>query len=313
VGALDLFAKQTFAEETAGVTRGAMAWEMPPELNLSEVRLDGMLLVRDAAALSGLAAPWSEATGHEQIAIENKMPGDHLGVKPLERALLRRQAWQVQRVETGKTAWRGQVPLWMLAPRLPATIRAVRKMTCVAPGCHAVETGSFSFLWIAANELPLREELIPFLIARSGRPLDDFVRWVATRRPANWVLRMVQIVPMSPDLREEMLRYVPRTDDPEIRKRQRHVAEVIIDMNPDLRDPWVAQGIEQGIERGIEKGAEKALSHQFERRLGRPLTDQEHRALQERLVRLGSDRLGDVVFDLAPEALALWLADSGAT
>jgi len=290
-----------------------MAWEMPPELNLSEVRLDGMLLVRDAAALNGLAAPWSEAHGHEHIAIENKMPGDHLGLRPLERALLRRQAWQVRRVETGKTAWRGQVPLWMLAPRLPATIRAVRKLTCVASGCHAVETGSFSFLWIAANELPLREELIPFLIARSGRPLDDFVRWVASRRPPQWVLRMVQIVPMSSDLREEMARYIPRTDDPEIRKRQRHVAEVLIDMNPDLRDKWVEQEVEKGIEQGIEQGIEKTLRHQFERRLARPLTDDEHRALHERLGRLGSDRLGDMLFDLAPEALALWLADPMAT
>jgi hypothetical protein len=40
-------------------------------------------------------------------------------------------------------------------------------------------------LWIAANELPLADELVPFLIARTGRPLDAFVRWVKTRRRVN--------------------------------------------------------------------------------------------------------------------------------
>jgi hypothetical protein len=35
--------------------------------------------------------------------------------------------------------------------------------------------------------------------------------------------------------------------------------------------------------------------------------------LHDRLGRLGADRLGDVVLDLAPEALAAWLADPTAT
>jgi hypothetical protein len=34
VGQADQFAKQTFAEETARGTRGAMAWEDPPEIGL---------------------------------------------------------------------------------------------------------------------------------------------------------------------------------------------------------------------------------------------------------------------------------------
>jgi hypothetical protein len=251
------------------------------------------------------------------------MPGDHLGLKPLERALLRRQAWQVQRVEAQKPPWRGQVPIWMLAPRIPATLRAVRRVTAVAPGCHAVETGSFSFVWIAANELPLREELIPFLIAlvgrwgfgsrkralrpkpRSGRPLDDFARWVAARRPPAWVLRMVQIVPMSPGLREEMLRYVPQTDDPEVRARQRQVAKILLDLNPDLRNEIAEDGHQKGIEEG--------LGLVYEQRLGRPLTDAEHRTLFERLTTLGRARLGSVVLSLTPEALAAWLADPSAT
>jgi hypothetical protein len=32
------------------------------------------------------------------------------------------------------------------------------------------------------------------------------------------------------------LRFVPRTDDPEIRARQKHVARVLLDMDPELRE-----------------------------------------------------------------------------
>jgi len=53
---------------------------------------------------------------------------------------------------------------------------------------HWVEPEEHRFLWVAANELPLVDELVPFLIARSGQALDEFVRWVASRRPLEWVL-----------------------------------------------------------------------------------------------------------------------------
>jgi hypothetical protein len=47
---------------------------------------------------------------------------------------------------------------------------------------------------------------------------------------------------MPSSLREEMMRYVPRTDDPEIRARQRHVARVLLDMDPELRAEVVEEG-----------------------------------------------------------------------
>ncbi len=57
VGQLDQFAKDTFARETASVTHGAAAWQLAPELNMSEVRLDGLLLVHAPALLAPLAPP----------------------------------------------------------------------------------------------------------------------------------------------------------------------------------------------------------------------------------------------------------------
>jgi len=70
-------------------------------------------------------------------------------------------------------------------------------------------------------------------------------------------------------------------------------------------------GHREGLEKGLEKGL-APLAHQFERRLARPLRDEERRALAEGLERLGPDRLGDVVLDLDAKALAAWLADPNA-
>jgi hypothetical protein len=122
VGQADQFAKRTFAKETKPVTGGAVAWQNPPEIGLTDVQSDGMLLVCRPELLSPLAAPWPEARGHDEVMIEVKMPGDHLDHKAVERAFLRRQARQVQRIEAvkkGEPPWLGQEPLWIVAPHVP--------------------------------------------------------------------------------------------------------------------------------------------------------------------------------------------------
>jgi len=197
MGQPDQFAKRTFAEETERVTGGAVAWQDPPEMGLSHVQADGMLIVRRRELLAGLAAPWPDAGAHDEALLELKMAGDHLDVPAVERALLRRQARQVQRVEAAvkdknKDPWPGQEPLWLVAPHLPAWLRGARDVLAFAPGCYRVGPAWFSFLWIAASELPLVDELVPFLIARSGQALDEFVCWVAPRRPPEWVFGMLE-------------------------------------------------------------------------------------------------------------------------
>jgi hypothetical protein len=59
----------------------------------------------------------------------------------------------------------------------------------------------------------------------------------------------------------------------------------------------------------MEKGAANTVAHQFERRLGRALRDEERACVRERIETLGPDRLGDVVLDLSADELATWLAD----
>ena len=197
MGQVEQFAKQVFAEETAAVTHGGVVWRGPVELGLAEVRLDGLLVVRESATLADLAPPWTEAAGHEEVVLELKMPGDHLDMRPVRRALLRRQAREVVRVEAPGSTWDGEVPLWIVAPRVPATLREKRAVTRVAPGCYRVEPASFPFLWIAANELPLADELMPFLVARSGKPLLEMLHWAGARRPRALVQRMLRFLSMT--------------------------------------------------------------------------------------------------------------------
>jgi hypothetical protein len=79
-----------------------------------------------------------------------------------------------------------------------------------------------------------------------------------------------------------------------------------------VRNEGRNEGLEAGLERGLAAGL-RPLVRQFERRLGRPLSDAERGVLASRLDVVGPDRLGDVVLDLDSAALAAWLASPTAT
>ncbi|MDI1476639.1 hypothetical protein [Polyangium sp. y55x31] len=72
---------------------------------------------------------------------------------------------------------------------------------------------------------------------------------------------------------------------------------------------WIfREGRKEGRKEGRLQGRLETLAHQFERRLGRPLTTPERQTLADRLAKLGAVRVGDVVLDRSPEELARWLA-----
>jgi predicted transposase YdaD len=149
---------------------------------------------------------------------------------------------------------------------LPERISKAYSVKRLAQGCYRVQPAFFSFVWIAANELPLVDELVPFLVARSGNALAKFVRWVVRRRPVEWVLNMIQILPMSESLREEMRRYVPITDDPGVRARQEVVARYLLDILPELRREVREEGHEEGRENGRLQEARSLLRRILSRR-----------------------------------------------
>jgi hypothetical protein len=233
VGQPELFAKRTFAQETAALTHGAVTWKDPPEISLTHIQADGGFLVQRSSRLPRLRPPWGYVHGHDEIQLEIKMAGDHLDLAAIERILLRRQAWQVERIEDPKVPFSGQSPVWTVAPNVSEVLREVWHVRRVAQGCYLVGPFVFPFLWIAANELPLRDDLVPFLVARSGRALDDFGRWVATRRPADWVLDMVQYTAMSTRARAQVINSV-EAEDAAIRARQRHLVQLLLAKDPEL-------------------------------------------------------------------------------
>jgi hypothetical protein len=240
MGQPDQFAKRTFASDAEQVTHGGVVWKAPPEVGLIKVQADGLLLVKDPARLVGLAEPWPSARLHTEIQLELKMPGDHTDATVTERGLLRRQARQVERMEEKqKPPWRGQEPLWFVAPHLPEELAEQRALSELAPGCHRVDTGAkgFDFFWIAANELPLCEELIPFLVVRSGRALDEFGRWVVDHRPMDWVMDMIKYTNMSTTVQTELLQRYEPSDDPQVHAREIAIARRMCEVMPEATVP----------------------------------------------------------------------------
>ncbi|HWU88181.1 MAG TPA: hypothetical protein VN253_12930 [Kofleriaceae bacterium] len=239
---LEQFAQWTFAKETERITGGAAGWRDPAEIRLEKVTSDGFLVIRRPDSLARLAAPWPEARPHGEVMLELKLAGNHLDRKAVERALLRRQVRQVQRLEEQDASWQGEEPLWLVAPHVPEWLEAMRRPARFAPGCYWVEPQWDRFLWIAANELPLVDELVPFLMARSGRALDDFGRWVAPRRPLEWVLNMLEYLPMSMPTREELLWRFGKVEDPEIEARRQRILDVLLEASPQTQQQLLEKG-----------------------------------------------------------------------
>lgn len=206
MGELDQFAKATFALHTEDITSGAVVWAGPQEVGLTEVRLDGLLIVRAPNRVGHLPAPWPDASRHVDVVVEVKMPGDHLDPMALRRADLRRAAWHVKRIAKEGRAWEGSVGLWLVAPHVPEVLSRLEPMHEVAQGCYAVGGPLARFWWMAANELPLHDALLPFLVARSGKALREFVEWAAKRKPVDWVVSMLRLMPMDPQARWELLK-----------------------------------------------------------------------------------------------------------
>jgi hypothetical protein len=241
MGQLEQFAQQTFADETERTTGGAVGWQDPPEIRLEKVTADGFLIIREPQLLAHLPMPWPEARPHGEAMIELKLAGNHLGRKAVARALLRRQAREVQRLEEDD-AWRGEEPLWLIAPHLPPWLQELRRPERFAPGCYWVEPQYQTFLWIAANELPLVDELIPFLLARSGQKLDEFCLWVAPRRPLEWVLSMLDYLPMSMPTHEELLWRFGKAEDPVIEARRQRLLDFLLETSPQKKQQLQQEG-----------------------------------------------------------------------
>lgn len=91
-------------------------------------------------------------------------------------------------------------------------------------------------------------------------------------------------------------------------KRQRGLRGAIIAVLGEevVMESWV---FKKGKEQGVQQGKQDLLVQLFEKRLGRPLDEDEKATVLRRLGSLGYDRVVDVRDELSPEALASWLAN----
>ena len=213
---------------------------------------------------------------------------------------------------------------WVLASHLPEwLLRALDRtepdtsttlrVTRVSAGCYQLGPRDHAVLWIAANELPLHPALEPFLWARSGHALEEFVTWWAR---VHGVAPVAQVLLWHPHGEEIMQKvFKAPTVDEAVRKRAASFVRIGLEYCPELADELKAEAAKEGVKKGVRKGVKKGLAplaRQFARRLGRALTADELRTLTQRLDSHGPDRLGDVVLDLTPKQLAAWIDDPAA-
>jgi hypothetical protein len=95
---------------------------------------------------------------------------------------------------------------------------------------------------------------VPFLMARSGQALDEFGRWVAPRRPLEWVLTMLEYLPMSTLAREELLWRFGKAEDPEVEARRQHILKVLLEASPEAQQELIDQGRLEGQMEGRLEG-----------------------------------------------------------
>jgi hypothetical protein len=248
---------------------------------------------------------------HEAV-LDGKMPGDHVDPRAFERCVWRRYARQLQRLaESPEDDDPARCGAWIAAPHVPDWLRAWESagratLRELAPGCYAVGPALFPIVWIAANELPLHDALIPFLVVRSGRrKVRELMRWIIDRRSPEWVLDMIRSLPEARTAMADFPFPITSPEDKALGDAAvRAYINAMLNACPDVADELRAEARLEG------RGAE--LEDLYSRRLGRPLTPAEHATLFARLRTHGPGRLGDVVLDLSRDELAAWITDPDA-
>jgi hypothetical protein len=264
MGKPDLFAKRTLASHAEPLTGGAASWKDPPEIGLEQVQSDGILVIHDPVRLKKLAAPWNLVTDIEEILVEFKMKGDHLDPATISRILLRRQARETQRfeqVKKGQTPWLGRQTMWLVSAYLPKWAEDRYRPEQLEQGCYRWSKEHFTALWIASNELPLCDELVPFLITRTGRSFREFVEWLVEKKSWPLVEHLVtSLLMLSPETRD-FLRYDQQ--GVEISEASRKVQLWLlglIEEFPALRETVTRSAVESAVETSTLREARDAVT-----------------------------------------------------
>lgn len=169
----------------------------------------------------------------------------------------------------------GELPLWLVAPHLPRWLTLQYDLTCFSEGCYRFLRSDFPFVWIAANELPLREELLPFLVARSGKALDELALWAFDRSPLDWMIDMLRSTAVSDPVRDELLERFGPTDDPVVIERTRRMVRVFLRNDAELLRQVTAEVVKEDFDEVRLAEARALLGRLLVRRGLTPTADQQ--------------------------------------
>ncbi len=206
--------------------------------------------------------------------------------------------------------------LWALSGGRPADVMtgfAFQPLDGWPAGIYTGPLPAVPFRIVVLSELPEDRITLPLRLLGRGATLRRALRELTALPPEAWESQ--HILPLLVRLPIEVQEPDATTVLTEDEKEMIVTAQEFIQ---DLRknaETALQRGLEQGVQQGLQQGVQQGLQlvlHQFARKLGRPVSDDERALLRARLDTLGPDRVGDVVLDLPPAALAEWLADPAA-
>jgi hypothetical protein len=106
-------------------------------------------------------------------------------------------------------------------------------ITVEAPGCHRIHAGLGPVWWITANDLPLEEALLPFLLARSGKHRVELAQWLSQKRDFSTVREMIKVFRMNKVNLQDYLRY-EKEDEEAGDRALREFLEAGLEAFPDI-------------------------------------------------------------------------------
>jgi hypothetical protein len=196
--------------------------------------------------------------------------------------------------------------LWILSSGRPHTAMrqlGLSRMRRAARGVYTAPLG-FGLRVVVVSELSRTRGSLILRLLGTGRTFRDALQELEKLPTTAWEVRTA-----APGL----VRY--RLVIGGLVTSERTAEEEAIMAAQNMYDAWEREHEARGEARGKALGLDEGLAplvRQFQRRLGRELTESERATLRERLDTVGPDRLGDVVLDLSEQELADWLADPAA-
>jgi hypothetical protein len=124
-----------------------------------------------------------------------------------------------------------------------------------------------------------------FLVTRRGKPLETFVRWVASRRTPDWVKLLMKELKMNDTFVTDMLKTLPAHKDPQLIRQREIITRDYVEKTPSVKAELV------------EIGRQEELRVLFAKKLGVVLTPEQDQSFDQLLASLGREKMQDLLLE----------------